>query len=179
MPLTHDTLISFLKALDGTMSCACKCPDGRRHESPLLAAIVAARRPPRGRKPGFPQQGEATASIVVTDVLVREHYLPTEALDRGHIRLDDHDRRRDVRPSRRSRPQRGPPIVRSRYWGAFPHAGGLDDGMDIRLFRSEVACATVSRGALMVTAFCRLASFPATDTSTLHTRQQAGGGAAS
>ena len=130
----------------------------------LIVSMVAFAPAEAWAQAWLPQQGEATASFVLTDVLVREHYLPTQTVDRGHIGTKTliadvtYGLRDDLALSVAL------PIVRSRYWGAFPHAGGLDDGVahtTIQDLRIDLRY-SLARGPVMVTPFVG-SIVPATD----------------
>ncbi len=130
----------------------------------LIVGIVAFAPAAAWAQAWLPQQGEATVSFLLTDVLVRQHYVPADSFDFGHIRTQTmiadvtYGLRDDLALSVSL------PIVRSRYWGAFPHAGGLDDGephttaQDLRVDLRY----GVTRGAVRVTPFIG-SIVPATD----------------
>jgi hypothetical protein len=130
----------------------------------LVIGIVAFAPSAAWAQAWLPQQGEATVSFVLTDVLVREHYLPTQTFDRGHIRTKTliadvtYGLRDDLALSVAL------PVVRSKYSGTFPHPGGLDDGaahMSVQDLRVDVRY-RLTQGPLMVTPFVG-SIVPATD----------------
>ena len=78
----------------------------------------------------LPAQGEGTVSVLFTNVLSKEHFLPDERFDRGHI--DSNTVLFDVAYGITDRiaVNVGLPMVVSRYRGSFPHRPiTLDDGL--------------------------------------------------
>lgn len=104
----------------------------------------------------LPAKGEGTVSVLFTNVLSKEHYLPDKRFDFGHI--DSNTMLFDVTygVSDRLAITAGLPIVRSRYRGTAPHRPiTLDDGAwhtTSQDFRFGVRY-NVARGPVMVTPF--------------------------
>ena len=69
----------------------------------------------------LPAKGEGTVSVLFTNVLSKDHYLPDQRYDFGHI--DSNTVLFDVTYgiSDRLAVTAGLPVVMSRYSGAFPH----------------------------------------------------------
>jgi hypothetical protein len=90
----------------------------------LLAAGV-----PAYAQAWLPSKGEGTVSVLVTNVLSKDHFLPDKRYDRGHI--DSNTVLFDVTYGLTDRIAitAGLPVVMSRYRGNFPHRPvTLDDG---------------------------------------------------
>ncbi len=103
-----------------------------------------------------PPKGEGSVSFLVTNVLVRDHLLPTERYDRGHI--DSTSFLFDVTygVSDRLAVTASLPVIMTRYRGAFPHQPiTIDDGSwhtTAQDFRIGVRY-NVVRGPVVVTPF--------------------------
>jgi hypothetical protein len=104
----------------------------------------------------LPAKGEGTVSVLFTNVLSREHFLPDQRFDFGHI--DSNTMLFDVTygVSDRMAVSVGLPIVVARYRGTAPHRPiTLDDGTwhtTAQDFRFNVRYSAY-RGPIMVTPF--------------------------
>jgi hypothetical protein len=111
---------------------------------------------PASAQAWLPAKGEGTVSVLFTNVLSRDHYLPDIAYDFGHI--DSNTVIFDVTYGLTDRVAVtvGLPVVMSRYRGNFPHRPvTLDDGnwhTTSQDFRFNVRY-NVVQGPLMVTPF--------------------------
>ena len=104
----------------------------------------------------LPAKGEGTVSVLFTNVLSKDHYLPDERFDFGHI--DSNTMLFDVTygVSDRLAVTAGLPVVMSRYRGSAPHRPiTLDDGAwhtTAQDFRFGLRYG-LARGPVMVTPF--------------------------
>jgi hypothetical protein len=120
----------------------------------LLPLVVAAT--PAFAQAWLPAKGEGTVSVLVSNTLSKDHFLPDERYDFGHI--DANTVLFDVTYGLTDRMSVtvGLPIVMSRYRGAFPHRPvTLDDGnwhTTSQDFRFNIRY-NVLRGPLVVTPF--------------------------
>ena len=76
-----------------------------------------------------PKKGEGNVSFLVTNILVRDHLIPVERFDRGHI--DSTTFLFDVTygVTDRLTVNASLPVITSRYRGSFPHSPvTIDDG---------------------------------------------------
>jgi len=103
-----------------------------------------------------PAKGEGTVSVLFTNVLSKDHYLPDKRYDFGHIQSNTMLFDVTYGISDRLAVSAGLPVVMSRYRGNFPHRPiTLDDGSwhtSAQDFRFGVRY-SVARGPLMVTPF--------------------------
>jgi hypothetical protein len=117
----------------------------------LVAATI-----PSSAQAWLPAKGEGTISVLVSNTLSKDHFLPDERYDFGHI--DANTVLFDVTYGLTDRMAVtvGVPIVMSRYRGLFPHRPiTLDDGnwhSTSQDFRFNVRY-NVMRGPLVVTPF--------------------------
>jgi len=103
-----------------------------------------------------PAKGEGTVSVLFTNVLSKDHYLPDKRYDFGHIQSNTMLFDVTYGITDRLAVTAGLPVVVSRYRGDFPHRPiTLDDGnwhTSAQDFRFGVRY-SVARGPLMVTPF--------------------------
>jgi hypothetical protein len=122
----------------------------------LAALALSAAAAPAHAQAWLPAKGEGTVSVLVANTLSRDHFLPDERYDFGHI--DANTVMFDVTYglSDRVAVTVGLPVVTSRYRGTFPHRPvTLDDGnwhTTSQDFRFNVRY-NVLRGPLVVTPF--------------------------
>lgn len=117
---------------------------------------LAAGAPPAHAQAWLPAKGEGTVSLLFTNVVSRDHFLPDTRYDFG--RIDSHTMLFEVAygVSDRMTVSVGLPLVTARYSGNFPHRPiTLDDGAwhtTAQDFRFGVRYNAV-RGPLMITPF--------------------------
>jgi hypothetical protein len=126
-----------------------------RHAATLLFVLLGAAAP-AGAQAWLPAKGEGTVSVLFSNTLSKDHFLPDKRYDFGHI--DANTVLLDVTYgiSDRVAITVGLPIVTSRYRGNFPHRPvTLDDGgwhTTAQDFRFNLRY-NAFRGRLMVTPF--------------------------
>ena len=122
----------------------------------LAALLLTAAAVPAGAQAWLPAKGEGTVSVLVSNTLSKDHFLPDRRYDFGHI--DANTVLFDVTYGLTDRMAVtvGLPIVMSRYRGTFPHRPiTLDDGnwhSTSQDFRFNVRY-NVARGPVVVTPF--------------------------
>ena len=122
----------------------------------VAALLLAAAASSAGAQAWLPAKGEGTVSVLVSNTLSKDHFLPDQRYDFGHI--DANTVLFDVTYGLTDRMSVtvGLPIVTSRYRGTFPHRPiTLDDGnwhTTSQDFRFNVRY-NVMRGPLVVTPF--------------------------
>jgi hypothetical protein len=122
----------------------------------LAALLLMATAIPAGAQAWLPAKGEGTVSVLVSNTLSKDHFLPDQRYDFGHI--DANTVLFDVTYGLTDRMAVtvGIPIVTSRYRGAFPHRPiTLDDGnwhSTSQDFRFNIRY-NVVRGSVVVTPF--------------------------
>jgi hypothetical protein len=103
-----------------------------------------------------PAKGEGTVSVLFTNALSKEHYLPDQLYDFGHISSNTMLFDVTYGISDRLTVTAGLPLVMSRYRGNFPHRPiTLDDGLwhtTAQDFRFGVRY-NIARGPIVVTPF--------------------------